>query len=237
LDLSPALWLDASDAATITASGSPAKVSQWDDKSGNGRNVAQGTGAAQPTTGSDTINSLNVLTFDGGDTMEVTAGLNVGNVTIFVVAEETSTVNNAGLVTLGATGVNDFNNQSSLVTEFTPSPNAFGVARFSTAAPNGLSSVSGSKPSPLGVYVGRFTGNGEVQALSNSATGTATTRAGTFTNCTSVIIAGRYGVAAAAKLNGKIAEVIVYTESLSNSSLNVVGGYLSTKWGLTWTDK
>jgi len=65
LDLAPALWLDASDTATITAaSGS---VSQWDDKSGNGRNVTQGTAAAQPTTGAATLNGLNVLSFDGGD--------------------------------------------------------------------------------------------------------------------------------------------------------------------------
>jgi hypothetical protein len=65
LDLSPALWLDASDTATITAS--LGSVSQWDDKSGNGRNVTQGTAAAQPTTGASTLNGLNVLNFDGGD--------------------------------------------------------------------------------------------------------------------------------------------------------------------------
>ena len=63
LDLSPALWLDASDTATITASSG--SVSQWDDKSVNGRNVTQGTAAAQPTTGSATLNGLNVLSFDG----------------------------------------------------------------------------------------------------------------------------------------------------------------------------
>lgn len=65
LSLSPALWLDASDAATITSSGG--KVSQWNDKSGNGRNVTQATSAAQPSTGTNTLNGLNVLTFDGGD--------------------------------------------------------------------------------------------------------------------------------------------------------------------------
>lgn len=65
LSLSPALWLDASDAATITSSGG--KVSQWNDKSGNGRNVTQATSAAQPSTGTATQNGRNVLVFDGSD--------------------------------------------------------------------------------------------------------------------------------------------------------------------------
>ena len=42
-----ALWLDADDASTITLNGST--VSQWDDKSGNGRNVSQATASDQPT--------------------------------------------------------------------------------------------------------------------------------------------------------------------------------------------
>lgn len=60
-----AAWYDAADASTIThSSGS---VSQWNDKSGNGRHVSQGTGSAQPTTNARAINGLNALNFDGGD--------------------------------------------------------------------------------------------------------------------------------------------------------------------------
>ena len=64
LDLNPALWLDAADTTTITASGSPLRVSQWNDKSGNGRNVTQGTGGSQPATGTQTLNGLNVIDFE-----------------------------------------------------------------------------------------------------------------------------------------------------------------------------
>lgn len=59
LDLSPVLWLDASDESTITESSG--SVSQWDDKSGNGYHATQGVGASQPTTGATTVNGLNVL--------------------------------------------------------------------------------------------------------------------------------------------------------------------------------
>ena len=41
-----ALWLDADDADTITLNGS--NVAQWDDKSGNGNHVSNGTAATQP---------------------------------------------------------------------------------------------------------------------------------------------------------------------------------------------
>lgn len=44
--LQTALWLDAADASTVTLNGST--VSQWSDKSGNGRNATQSTAASQP---------------------------------------------------------------------------------------------------------------------------------------------------------------------------------------------
>jgi hypothetical protein len=52
-------WYDASDLATITASAG--LVSQWNDKSGNGRHMIQPTGSRQPTTGAVTQNGLNTL--------------------------------------------------------------------------------------------------------------------------------------------------------------------------------
>jgi len=54
------LWLDASDASTITESGG--SVSQWDNK-GTLENFSQGTAADQPTTGVNTLNGLNVIDF------------------------------------------------------------------------------------------------------------------------------------------------------------------------------
>jgi hypothetical protein len=42
------LWYDAADAATITASGSPLRVSAWNDKSGNNHHLVQATASYQP---------------------------------------------------------------------------------------------------------------------------------------------------------------------------------------------
>ena len=44
--ISTALWLDAADASTVILNSS--NVSQWNDKSGNGKHVSA-TGAAQPS--------------------------------------------------------------------------------------------------------------------------------------------------------------------------------------------
>jgi hypothetical protein len=58
-------WYDMSDASTITSSSGA--VSQVDDKSGQGNHVTQATAANKPTTGTVTLNGLNVLAFDGND--------------------------------------------------------------------------------------------------------------------------------------------------------------------------
>jgi hypothetical protein len=89
LSLSPALWLDAADTSTITESGG--LVSQWDDKSGNGRNVVQATGANQPTTGTNTQNGLNVITFDGARRLKTAAETTNSVATVFGVGNHTST--------------------------------------------------------------------------------------------------------------------------------------------------
>lgn len=62
--LAPELWLDAADTSTITSSGSPARVSQWNDNSTNSRNVVQATATSQPTTGATTQNGYNVVDYE-----------------------------------------------------------------------------------------------------------------------------------------------------------------------------
>jgi len=57
------VWLDASDTGTITSSGGD--VSQWSDKSVNGRNFTQSSATAKPKTGTRTLNGKNVIDFDG----------------------------------------------------------------------------------------------------------------------------------------------------------------------------
>jgi hypothetical protein len=85
LSLSPALWLDASDSATLfnAASGgsTPANgagIGRWEDKSGNGRNFTQSTSGSRPLRQTAVQNGLDVVRFDGSnDIMLMSAGLGV----------------------------------------------------------------------------------------------------------------------------------------------------------------
>jgi len=68
------LWLDASDANTLydaTTGGSlvaaDGLVARWEDKSGNGRHLTQGTSGSRPTRKTAIQNSLAVLRFDGSN--------------------------------------------------------------------------------------------------------------------------------------------------------------------------
>lgn len=68
--LSTALWLDAADASTITLNGST--VSQWKDKSGNGRNMSQATAANQFSYVTNAQNGLPALRSDGNNRFMIT---------------------------------------------------------------------------------------------------------------------------------------------------------------------
>jgi len=109
------VWYDASDAASITASAG--KVSQWNDKSGNGIHLAQATSTQQPATGALTQNGLNVISFDSiDDNMHASGVTNLAanGGTMFVVnmvgACDTPTwlagAGTAGGATVGLTCVN-----------------------------------------------------------------------------------------------------------------------------------
>ena len=66
LGSSLALWLDADDFSTITLNGST--VSQWDDKSGNGRHASQATLSSQPTYTANGLNGKPAILFNGTST-------------------------------------------------------------------------------------------------------------------------------------------------------------------------
>lgn len=84
-NITTALWLDAADASTVTTvSGA---VSQWNDKSGNGRNATQPTAGRRPLYQNAALNGRNVLSFDGSDDVlgfvNQNLGRNVGALSYF----------------------------------------------------------------------------------------------------------------------------------------------------------
>jgi hypothetical protein len=245
LDLSPALWLDASDTATITASSG--SVSQWDDKSGNGRNVTQGTAAAQPTTGSATLNGLNVLSFDGGDVLVgATASdwtwLHAADTTLFAVIRKTSAdqtrapILNTREENTSQDGINwqgdqNFNSNGAFVFNVNEGGAAVMLSYGTRVAQNETALlVVACKPSDA-------TAANRAAWWKNGASSTAVANSSTATVSSSA--PGLPAWVGASKLSpsnwyltGAICEIVGYSSVLSTSDRDEVETYLMDKWGL-----
>jgi hypothetical protein len=74
--LRTALWLDANDLSTISVA---TGISEWRDKSGNGRHVSQATGGTQPTFTRNGLNGLPVLSFNGSQYLTSPASVSTWN--------------------------------------------------------------------------------------------------------------------------------------------------------------
>jgi hypothetical protein len=216
--ITTALWLDAADESTITiATG----VSQWNDKSGNGRNFSQATAGNQPVYSTSALNGKNVVNFVSSDSL-----------------------------TRAAIPFNDLGNNSLYVVGNRTGANAFNVAVIiSRAATRTRNMLFGNGSSYWGVYQGNpatgFVGATykicEIIAdqASNSylhyQDGTSQGSAGNVNentvfgdnNC--YLGNDQYG----SSLIGNIAEVIFCDEKNTDADRQKIEGYLAWKWGLT----
>jgi len=208
--LSTELWLDASDSGTITESSGA--VSQWADKSGNENNVSQANSSLQPLTNTNTLNSKNVIYFDGSDLMNATfeATLTQPN-SVFAVFKRKN------LDSFLFDGVNDINRHT-----FT-----FYLADskyFSFAGSLLFGSVSDTNAHMMGsVY------NSNSSEIFIDGTSDAKGDVGTQ-DMDGITLGGRYN--GQQYYDGDIAEIIVVDDILSESDRQKLEGYLAHKWGL-----
>jgi hypothetical protein len=225
-DIDTALWLDAADTSTITtATGND--VSNWADKSGNGRDMAQGTALSQPQTGSTIINGLNAIYFDGiNDGMHTVAGatwLNNTEFTIFAVALE-----------------HTWNSQNSMIncTGNVDSNSNFDIGRGSDfdywdfRTPTG-SSIWQSTPAafdPL-LSVTQFQNTGSQHWMFGTDYGTATNPSSAITGITEPFNIGLPDLSAY-NYSGSVAELVIITGSVSTETREEMENYLALKWGL-----
>lgn len=231
MSLSPALWLDAADTSTITASSGA--VSEWRDKSGNSRHVSQATSSKQPSTGTRTQNGLNLIDFDGSDDLLVT-GASAPNfasgITIFVVEiHDTFGTNDRGRIVdvtngpvyylYGIDGVNvqSFvtNQSGSNGRESTLYANTSGVFRQSSVRWWGATDT--------------YTINHRSQRLPNNGS-TIGTNASVASTSGQVIQIGGRASANDRNFDGAIGELIIFNRGLSLDEVQRVEQYLEAKW-------
>lgn len=223
------LWIDGSDSSTFTLNGST--VSEWRDKSGNGRHFAQATALRQPEVTTAAKNGKSAVAFTN-DWMTGVYTYNVGS--IFVVWEQPTTLEgDANLAIMGsrAASSNKVANSSlawlMTVTGLASPPNSLAID------PNQASSsyrLNGAVPDTanftnFAVGVALRTSPDRWQHM--SATFSPVSGSKSF-----VLGADPFTASSRLMQNGHIGEVLFYSTQLSASEVLKVERYLISKWGL-----
>lgn len=205
-------WWDAADSSTITDAGAGA-VSAWADKSGLGHTLTEATN--RPTTGTRTLNGLNVLDFDGtNDQLRKTTNSLFSSVAGYVVYEPDS-----------ATGVHVVVRGQS------------GPLAVYTSGADALDEVAGASVSVVGAVVvatpilhtGRMTGVALFGRAAGSDTGLVTSSLPTFHTEINVGV----NTGGGSFFDGKLAEIILCGIPVDNLQDLAIRNYLANKWGVT----
>lgn len=225
-----ALWLDAADTSTITQVAGA--VSQWNDKSGNGNNVTQPTGANKPVTGTTTINGVNGIAFDGtASFMLLPNGLYTipnGNNTVLI-ARTATFAPSAGaskrLLNAQDGGSNRY---------FLGSSNPSGTSFFNyTNGVNGTAVTGANFSSSPAIEA--FVRSGVNETAYINGTGGQTNALATSFTATQFNL-GCQTTSANNPFQGPVGEILLYNAALTAAQLDAAGSYLAAKWGISWTN-
>lgn len=212
-------WYDASDTSSITSSGG--LVSQWNDKSGNSYHLTQSTAANKPTTGATSRNGRNVLDFDGGDWITKTSFPAIAQpLTFFAVAFGTTAGGQVISTKNGALSLT-MQTASKLVELFAGAADGiYSTTAWSSWAQ--VTAIANGNSSSSRVYV-----NGTLEASGDAS------HPGTNGMNTQLMLGAYAGDTSfvAGRLNGSIAEIVIYGSALGTTDRQSVESYLRTKWG------
>lgn len=201
-------WYDSSDAASFTFS-SGNIVSQWNDKSGNGRHVSQGVVANQPAR-SGTQNGLATVVFDGTNDVLTRIGVVIAQPFTWLFTGKRAAALGGAWVSGQAGGA-----------AYTKNPTGF-WALFSGTELISATSVDTSWHQATGLANGAASTvrlDGAQIVVGNSGAG----------NTTDLGIGGNPNPESA-WLNGEVGEVLLYT-GLGATDRGTLEAYLKAKWG------
>lgn len=225
-------WYDASDASTITlVSG---VVSQWDDKSGNGKNLTQGTASLRPSVSSADLNGLDTVRFQSdwlATSSNIFSSTSVTAMHAYMVARAPET----GRITFNAqisfNGDND-------------------ATRFLIAIPGGAKNSAEHYWNHSGtntyIVIGSQSASEFPEYLLTVSKGATNATARLFTSTGNHTSSGTDGTGTASTLrvggitagvwefptDWKLAELIVCSAEQGTADRDRVEGYLAWKWGL-----
>ena len=222
-EIETAAWYDADDAATVLTSGN--SVTNWLDKSGNSNHATQTTATLQPTNGIRTLNTLNILKFDGTDDRLALPqlGLDDGAI-VFAVFEVDDNDDKYTVVASQAQGLDKYLGQTN--------PNLF-------VSPSRMPDMAAGMPT-TGAHLysksALVVSNSYQYYLDGTKTAEAATDTRTFDGNQLIFIGGtgegNFTADPRFHLDGTIGEVIILDERPDDATRQKVEGYLAWKWGL-----
>lgn len=224
----PTLWYDFSDTSSLTVSGGT--CSQANDLSGNAYHLTQGTGANQPASGSRTINSLNVLDFDGtNDYMANNSfAFSVNTHSLFVVVLWDTAAAQGGIASVsGSSSGNDYDSATVARLLFGyPTDNAF--QNYYNGATRGSTDLGDPRGTAHQISSQR---NGAAWDIwQDNTAGTSRSDATTSLSVSSLFIGADHAGGAVEFFNGAIGEVLLYPTYLGTTDRETVQTYLKNKW-------
>jgi hypothetical protein len=217
------LWLDAADSSTLTLSGS--NVTQWNDKSGNGRHATQSTIANQPTLSGTLIN------FNGSQFLNMTDAYNMLSssgrfYTLFVVERRGSATNSIQFM-IGGGG-----STGNQVLIFGYNNNTTTLRHTAGIAPDLDYIVPGwGSPDPIRMWGGGYNGSIRDTWL-NGSLGLSQSYSTTIAAWTQPVIGYLPGFNVNQFYTGNIYEILFFNSYLTTTQRQAVEGYLAWKWGL-----
>jgi hypothetical protein len=224
-DITTAFWLDASDNATVfsdagttQAIAGTSTVQQWNDKSGNGRNVSQATSGNRPSYLSANINGKNVVNCGSSSSMQSTATHNIGTTSVgaAVIKPNSLSAPNRDYITGGTSNSNNhilYQNAGASQLEL-----------YSGAVVNGGNVLVAGTSS---IIVGRT--NGLSSSVRHNGTLLATGDGGSQNWTVNINI----GISSGSSYTDSIyAEVVILAGASDVSTIEKLEGYLAWKWGL-----
>jgi hypothetical protein len=229
--LSPAVWLDASDSATVQVSGSA--VTQWSDKSGNNRHYTQTTSTNRPTYETAVRNGLNAIRIINGTTttqfLESSISFSGTQISLFSVHSNTSTALTATsysrpLAFAAATG-QDFNSVDGLLFTYGV---AGGIALYRN---NSAIATTGAINNQWCSVCGERNGTAGRVSLNGNTFVTGTT-----SSANQGITRARIGndfIAGDSGMDGWVAEKVIVFGALSDADWQRLQGYAAHKWDMT----
>lgn len=223
--ISTALWLDAKDESTITANGA-GKVSVWGDKSGNGYNLEQSSGANQLDTGTRTINGLNVLDSPSQGFMEKTSFPipASGNVCFFMVGVVDTVVSNFDSI-FSCYATNGFQVDANANDHFD------GQLRSSNIGASDILPYTGGAFTGASIFGNTFDFDGGNMYGYVDGTERAT-QAYTAKLSSSMTLRVLRNRASNQNVDGAVGEFVI-AEDCTVETRQLIEGYLAHKWGLT----